>query len=53
MALQFVFGVMNLLWVAALTALVLVEKALPGGDQIARAAGVVMVAAGAWMLISG
>jgi predicted metal-binding membrane protein len=46
MALLFVGGVMNLIWVAALAVLVLVEKLLPRGDAVAMAAGVVMVASG-------
>jgi predicted metal-binding membrane protein len=52
MALLFVFGVMNLLWIAALAILVLLEKAVPGGPRIARGAGVLMVVGGAWMLAS-
>ena len=32
MALLFVFGVMNLLWIAALAIFVLLEKILPRGD---------------------
>lgn len=46
MLLLFVGGVMNLLWVAALTILVLVEKVAPGGAVIARAAGATMIGAG-------
>jgi len=46
MILLFVGGVMNLLWVAALTLVVLVEKAAPGGIVIARTAGAVMIGAG-------
>jgi predicted metal-binding membrane protein len=42
MALLFAVGVMNLLWVAALTALVLVEKLFPRGAAFGRMAGVVM-----------
>lgn len=50
MVLLFVAGVMNLIWIAALAALVLAEKALPGGKWIARLAGVAFAVAGAWML---
>jgi predicted metal-binding membrane protein len=46
MALLFAVGVMNLLWVALLAALVLVEKATPAGVLISRVAGVGLVAAG-------
>jgi len=50
MALLFVGGVMNVLWIAVLVLLVLVEKLTPFGRWVARAAGVVFVAAGAWLL---
>jgi predicted metal-binding membrane protein len=51
MALLFVGGVMNLFWIAALAILVLLEKVVPAGRIVARLAGVVFIAAGAWMLI--
>ncbi len=51
MGLLFVLGVMNLLWVAALTILVLVEKAAPHGEWTARISGVAMLAAGLYLLI--
>jgi len=44
MGLLFVFGVMNLLWVAALSVLVLLEKIAPFGRAIARVSGVAMLA---------
>jgi predicted metal-binding membrane protein len=43
MLLLFVGGVMNLAWIAALTALVLAEKVFPGGRWMGRAAGVAML----------
>jgi len=46
----FVGGVMNVLWIALLALLVLLEKLAPFGRWIARAAGVACVAAGAGML---
>ena len=46
-------GVMNLLWVAAITAFVLIEKIEPGGYLFARAAGALFVAAGVYMMIYG
>lgn len=46
MALLFVFGTMNLAAAAALAALVLAEKILPGGYAIARIAGAALIAAG-------
>ena len=50
MTLLFVGGVMNVLWIAGLAILVLVEKVAPAGRIVARAAGVLLVAAGAWLL---
>jgi predicted metal-binding membrane protein len=46
MALLFAGGVMNLLWVAALSIFVLLEKLVPAGRLITRAAGLVSIAAG-------
>jgi predicted metal-binding membrane protein len=46
MALLFVGGVMNLSWIAALAVLVLVEKALPAGRCVGRAAGVALISWG-------
>ena len=46
MALLFVAGVMNLLWVAVLAMAVLVEKVVPRGDLVGRVTGAVLVAAG-------
>jgi predicted metal-binding membrane protein len=51
MALLFVGGVMNVLWIAALALLVLFEKLTPFGRWVARAAGIACVAAGAWLLL--
>jgi len=47
MGVLFVVGVMNLVWVAAMTIFVLVEKVGPAGALVARVAGVAMIAAGA------
>ena len=49
MALLFVAGVMDILWIAALTGFVLAEKLLPKGEIIAKALGVALVAAGVWI----
>jgi predicted metal-binding membrane protein len=46
MSLLFVAGVMNLLWVAAISAFVLVEKVLPFGRQVGLATGALLIAAG-------
>jgi predicted metal-binding membrane protein len=50
MALLFVGGVMNVLWIALLALLVLLEKLTPFGRWVARAAGVACVLSGAWLL---
>ncbi len=50
MLLLFVGGVMNLLWIAALAGLVLVQKLLPGGRVLAWLAGLVLIGAGAVLL---
>jgi len=46
MALLFVFGVMNLAWVALLAIVVLIEKVVPGGQRIGWFAGIAAVAVG-------
>jgi predicted metal-binding membrane protein len=46
MALLFVGGVMNILWIAALAALVAVEKLAPRGEQVARVLGCFIIGAG-------
>lgn len=51
MALLFVAGVMNIAWIAAITAFVIVEKVAPLGGWVARGAGVALVAAGLWMSV--
>jgi predicted metal-binding membrane protein len=50
MALLFVVGAMNVLWIALLALLVLLEKLTPWGRWIARIAGAACIAAGAWMV---
>jgi predicted metal-binding membrane protein len=50
MALLFVAGVMNLLWVAVIALFVLAEKIVPKGELLARVAGVALVIAGAAMM---
>jgi predicted metal-binding membrane protein len=44
MALLFVVGVMNLAWVAAISAFVLLEKGTPWGYLIARVSGAALIA---------
>jgi predicted metal-binding membrane protein len=53
MALLFVFGVMNLLWIAALALLVLLEKVAPWGEWLSRASAVLLAAAGALLIAAG
>jgi predicted metal-binding membrane protein len=53
MALLFVGGVMNLLWVAAIAGLVLVEKVARAGPWVGRVAGLALVGWGVWMLGTG
>ena len=50
MAILFVVGVMNLAWVAALTLLVAAEKLLPGGQWVARIAGLAAIGWGIALL---
>lgn len=52
MALLFVVGVMNVLWIAILALLVLLEKLTPWGRWIGRLAGAACIAAGTWMVFS-
>lgn len=51
MALLFVGGVMNLLWIAAIMLLVLLEKILPGARWFARGAGVIAMVVGLWLML--
>lgn len=53
MALLFVAGVMNLLWVATIAVFVLIEKILPTGHWIGRVAGLLFVVWGIWMIVGG
>lgn len=50
MGLLFVAGVMNLLWVAAIGAFVLIEKVAPGGVWVGRVAGAGLVVTGILMM---
>lgn len=51
MALLFVLGVMNLIWVTALAAIVLLEKTLPAGRWMTRTLGVALLAWGVVVLL--
>jgi predicted metal-binding membrane protein len=52
MLLLFVGGVMSLVWIAAITAFVLLEKLCPYGPLGQRLSGLALVLAGAWVLTS-
>lgn len=51
MALLFAVGAMDLVWVAALTAVVLIEKLLPGGEWVARVGGVMLIGWGVRLVV--
>jgi predicted metal-binding membrane protein len=53
MALLFVLGVMNLAWVGALAAFVLLEKLIPRGALLGRLAGVALIAWGIVVIVAG
>ena len=50
MGVLFVLGVMNLLWIAALAAFVLVEKVIPKGYLVSRVTGLLLAGWGMWMV---
>ncbi len=52
MALLFAVRAMDLVWVAVLTAVVLIEKLFPAGDWIARIGGLLLIAWGVRLLLS-
>jgi predicted metal-binding membrane protein len=51
MGLLFAFGVMNLLWVAGLSAFVLLEKISPKTQLVSRLSGLLFIGWGAWMAV--
>lgn len=51
MALLFVGGVMNILWIAALAVFALAEKLMPAGHLLSRVAGIGLLAAGLRLLV--
>jgi predicted metal-binding membrane protein len=53
MALLFVLGVMNLAWVGALAAFVLLEKLVPHGPLLGRLAGAALIAWGIVVMVAG
>jgi predicted metal-binding membrane protein len=53
MILLFAFGVMNLLWVAALAIFVLIEKLTPAGPLLGRVGGGLMICSGFILMAIG
>jgi predicted metal-binding membrane protein len=53
MALLFVVGVMNLVWIAAVAIYVAFEKLLPRSEWLSRIAGVGLILVGAIVLARG
>jgi predicted metal-binding membrane protein len=51
MALLFVGGIMNVLWIVLLASLILLEKVTLFGRLIAPLAGTLLIATGAWLLM--
>ena len=49
MAVMFVVGVMNLMWMALLALFLLAEKLAPANWQISRLSGAILIAWGAWI----
>ena len=52
MALLFVLGVMNLVWIAGLAIFVLLEKLAPDGTVIGRVSGLLMIVAGGYLMLA-
>jgi predicted metal-binding membrane protein len=52
MAILFVAGVMNIWWVGIISVVVLLEKVTPKGLWLGRAAGILLVAWGGWLVIA-
>ena len=48
--LLFAAGIMSLVWMAAITAFVFIEKLFPAGQWIARAGGVAMLGFGGYLI---
>jgi predicted metal-binding membrane protein len=50
MALLFVGGVMNVLWIAGIAIFILAEKIVPAGRLLSRMAGLALAAGGIWLI---
>jgi predicted metal-binding membrane protein len=53
MTLSFVLGVMNLLWMAILTAFMLLEKVIPWSRWVSRLSGLALAVWGLWVVAGG
>jgi predicted metal-binding membrane protein len=53
MALLFVAGVMNLVWVALIAGFVLAEKVVPNGRLLGRITGAALAGYGVWVVVTG
>jgi predicted metal-binding membrane protein len=53
MIVLFAVGVMNLVWVAALTVFVLIEKVAPASPWISRTAGALLIIGGLMKIVAG
>ena len=52
MLLLFVLGIMNLVWIAALAAFVLVEKVAPMPEWVSRGTGILLAGWGIWAIVT-
>jgi predicted metal-binding membrane protein len=52
MLVLFAVGVMSVFWMVVVTAVVFVEKVLPGGERLPRALAVALVALGIWIAVA-
>ncbi len=52
MLVLFALGVMSLVWMAVVAGAILVEKALPGGEEFARVLALVFIVLGVWVAVS-
>lgn len=53
MGVSFALGLMNLLWMAALTLIICIEKLAPRGQQMSRAFGLAFGGWGLWLMLAG
>ena len=52
MLLLFVLGIMNLVWIAALAAFVLIEKVAPMPEWVSRGTGILLAGWGIWAIVT-